>query len=82
MRPQDVGQPIARLVLGRHSGRHAIQQRSEAIGLTITAAELEQVYLAVVSLGEHRKAIGDGDLRRIIERVRTSAPDAACRMAR
>jgi hypothetical protein len=29
------------------------------------------VYRAVISLGEHRKAIGDGDLRRIVERVRT-----------
>ena len=26
MRPADVGQPVARLVLGRHSGRHAVQQ--------------------------------------------------------
>jgi 2-isopropylmalate synthase len=75
MRPQDVGQPIARLVLGRHSGRHAVAERCEALGLTITAAELEQVYHAVISLGEHRKAIGDGDLRRIIERLRT--PGAA-----
>src|SRR5665213_2428429 len=32
MRPQDVGQPAARLVLGRHSGRHAVQCRCEAIG--------------------------------------------------
>jgi hypothetical protein len=31
----------------------------------------------VISLGEHRKAIGDGDLRRIVERVRTPASAAA-----
>ncbi len=78
MRPQDVGQPVARLVLGRHSGRHAVQQRCDALGLAITAAELEQVYHAVISLGEHRKAIGDGDLRRMVDRVRT---DPACKMA-
>ncbi len=78
MRPQDVGQPIARLVLGRHSGRHAVQQRCDALGLAVTIAEVEQVYHAVISLGEDRKAIGDGDLRRIVERVRT---DAACKMA-
>ena len=29
------------------------------------------MYHAVISLGEHRKAIGDGDLRRIVDRVRT-----------
>jgi 2-isopropylmalate synthase len=70
MRPQDVGQPTARLVLGRHSGRHAVQQRCQALGLDVTAVEVEQVYHAVISLGEHRRGIGDGDLRRIVERLR------------
>ncbi len=74
MRPEDVGQSAAsRLVLGRHSGRHAVQSRCETLGFTLTTAEVDQVYHAVISLGEHRKAIADGDLRRIIERVRTTA---------
>lgn len=72
MRPEDVGQPTARLVLGRHSGRHAVQNRCEAIGLRLSAAELAQVYTDVIALAEHRKAIGDGDLRRIVERLRAS----------
>jgi 2-isopropylmalate synthase len=72
MRPEDVGQSVAsRLVLGRHSGRHAVQSRCEALGFTLTTAEIAEVYRAVISLGEHRKAIGDGDLRRIVDRVRT-----------
>jgi 2-isopropylmalate synthase len=71
MRPQDVGQPAARLVLGRHSGRHAVQQRCEALGLRISAAEIEHVYHEVIMLGERRKAVGDGDLRRIIDRLRS-----------
>jgi 2-isopropylmalate synthase len=73
MRPQDVGQPSARLVLGRHSGRHAVLQRCETLGLVLTPGELEHVYHAVISLGENRKAVGDGDLRRIVERVRTAS---------
>ena len=74
MRPEDVGQPAARLVLGRHSGRHAVQQRCDALGLALTTPEIEHVYHAVIALGEHRKAIGDGDLRRIVDRVRTNGP--------
>src|SRR5215207_2518152 len=74
MRPEDVGQPAGRLVLGRHSGRHAVQQRCDALGLALTALEIEHVYHAVISLGEHRKAIGDGDLRRMVERVRANGP--------
>jgi 2-isopropylmalate synthase len=74
MRPEDVGQSVSsRLVLGRHSGRHAVQSRCETLGFTLSQAEIGEVYRAVISLGEHRKAIGDGDLRRIVERVRTPA---------
>jgi 2-isopropylmalate synthase len=76
MRPEDVGQSAAsRLVLGRHSGRHAVQCRCEALGLNLTADQLDQVYRGVIALGEHRKVIGDGDLRRIVERT-TAQPTA------
>jgi 2-isopropylmalate synthase len=78
MRPEDVGQSAAsRLVLGRHSGRHAVQSRCETLGFTLTHGEVDQVYRAVISLGEHRKAIGDGDLRRIVDRVRTPSQTPA-----
>jgi 2-isopropylmalate synthase len=76
MRPQDVGQQPEQLVIGRHSGRHAVQRRCDAIGLGVTPLEIEQVYRAVISFGEHRKAVGDGDLRRIVERLRAEAAGA------
>ncbi len=77
MRPQDVGQQPEQLVIGRHSGRHAVQRRCEALGLGVTGEEVEQVYRAVITFGEHRKIVGDGDLRRIVERVRSgkNAPE-------
>jgi 2-isopropylmalate synthase len=78
MKPEDVGQSISsRLVLGRHSGRHAVQSRCETLGFTLSPDEIGEVYRAVISLGEHRKAIGDGDLRRIVDRVRTPASASA-----
>ncbi|HZR23696.1 MAG TPA: 2-isopropylmalate synthase [Vicinamibacterales bacterium] len=78
MTPEDVGQSASsRLVLGRHSGRHAVQSRCVALGFTLSAAEVDQVYHAVISLGEHRKAIADGDLRRIVDRVRTPSSISA-----
>ncbi len=78
MKPEDVGQSVSsRLVLGRHSGRHAVQSRCETLGFTLTQAEVGEVYRAVISLGEHRKSIGDGDLRRIVDRVRTPASASA-----
>jgi 2-isopropylmalate synthase len=76
MRPQDVGQMPEQLVLGRHSGRHAVQKRCETLGLPLTTDELAKVYHAVITMGEHRKSIGDGDLRRIVERVRSGDSSA------
>ncbi len=75
MRPQDVGQTAEQLVLGRHSGRHAVQRRCETIGLMLTPEELAQVYHGVITMGEHRKSIGDNDLKRIVERVRSGHPE-------
>jgi 2-isopropylmalate synthase len=72
MRPEDVGQSAAsRLVLGRHSGRHAVQRRCEALGFVLAPEELDVVYKAVIALGEHRKVIGDNDLRRMVDRLQT-----------
>src|SRR5258706_8691248 len=71
MRPRDVGQMAEQLVLGRHSGRHAVQKRCETIGLALTPEELGKVYDAVITMGEHRKAIADNDLRRMVDRVRS-----------
>ncbi len=73
MRPQDVGQHAEQLVLGRHSGRHAVQRRCETLGFNLTTDELAQVYHAVITMGEHRKSIGDNDLKRIVERLRHPA---------
>jgi 2-isopropylmalate synthase len=77
MRPHDVGQTAEQLVLGRHSGRHAVQRRAEQLGLVLTSEELAQVYQAVITMGEHRKAIGDNDLKRMVERVRAGQPSPA-----
>jgi 2-isopropylmalate synthase len=73
MRPQDVGQAPEQLVLGRHSGRHAVQRRCELLGFSLSTDELGHVYHAVITMGEHRKSIGDNDLKRMIERVRSTA---------
>src|ERR687897_162777 len=52
MRPEDVGVPEATLVLGKHSGRHAVQRRCEQLGVTLERHELDRVYRAVISLAD------------------------------
>jgi 2-isopropylmalate synthase len=70
MKPADVGQTAEQLVLGRHSGRHAVAKRCEQLGIALSSDELAKVYHAVITMGEHRKSVGDNDLKRMVERAR------------
>ena len=70
MRPEDVGVPNATLVLGKHSGRHAVQRRCQDIGLTLDRRELDSVYRAVIAVAEREKIVTDADLTRIVARLR------------
>jgi len=62
MRPEDVGVPQTTLVLGRHSGRHAVARRCEMLGLTLSRHELDRVYRAMIERTDHQKHIHDDDL--------------------
>ena len=66
MRPEDVGVPATTLVLGKHSGRHAVQKRCEQFGLTLSRQDLDQVYRRMVTLADTQKHVGDDDLRAIV----------------
>ena len=72
MRPQDVGVPATTLVLGKHSGRHAVRKRCEEIGYGLDRFELDRVYRAMVALADTQKTIADGDLHEIVRRVKTA----------
>jgi len=71
MRPEDVGVPRTTLVLGKHSGRHALQKRCEELGLTLTRFEIDRVYRRMIALADRQKSVSDADLAQIIEEVRT-----------
>ena len=77
MRPEEVGVPQATLVLGKHSGRHAVQRRCEMIGLTLERRELDTVYRAVIEHADREKIVSDGDLAAIAARVLGTAPAPA-----
>jgi len=66
MRPEDVGVPRTTLVLGRHSGRHAVARRCEQLGLALSRHELDRVYRAMVERAGRQKHIHDDDLVEIV----------------
>jgi 2-isopropylmalate synthase len=73
MRPEDVGVPQTTLVLGKHSGRHAVQKRCEQLGVTLSRHDLDETYRRMVALADARKRVTDQDLREIVEAVCGSA---------
>jgi 2-isopropylmalate synthase len=77
MRPEEVGVPQATLVLGKHSGRHAVQRRCELIGITIERRDLDAVYRAVIQHADREKVVTDQDLAAIVRQVLGTAPEAA-----
>jgi 2-isopropylmalate synthase len=62
MTPESVGVPANELVLGKHSGRHALALRYEALGYSLDAGELNRAYHRFTELADRKKRIYDQDL--------------------
>jgi 2-isopropylmalate synthase len=66
MTPESVGVPANELVLGKHSGRHALALRYEELGYSLDAGELDAVYDRFTELADRKKRIYDQDLISLI----------------
>ncbi len=62
MTPESVGVPSNNLVLGKHSGRHALALRYDELGYSLAPAELDRAYRAFTKLADRKKRIYDQDL--------------------
>ncbi|QAU24481.1 2-isopropylmalate synthase [Dyella sp. M7H15-1] len=62
MRPEDVGIAETTLVLGKHSGRHALRQRLETLGHALDDEALDSVFKRFKSLADRKREIRDEDL--------------------
>ena len=69
MTPQSVGVPTNRIVLGKHSGRHALQKRYEDLGIHPDAAQLAELYRRFVQLADRKKIVVDEDLMRLLQQM-------------
>jgi 2-isopropylmalate synthase len=62
MTPESVGVPANSIVLGKHSGRHALYRRFDELGFSLSAPELEEAYQQFTKLADRKKRIYDQDL--------------------
>ncbi len=74
MRAEDIGLEQNRLVLGKHSGRHAFKDRLEALGFELTPQELDKAFERFKALADKKKEIFDDDIRMLIASEITNIP--------
>ncbi|HPS58356.1 MAG TPA: alpha-isopropylmalate synthase regulatory domain-containing protein, partial [Spirochaetota bacterium] len=69
MRPEDVGITRSKLVLGKHSGRHAVLKRLKDLGYDLKPEELDAFFIKFKSIADSKKEIYDEDLMAILGEV-------------
>lgn len=62
MNPDEIGVPHRALVLGKHSGKHALRERLESMGYEINDEELEDIFMRFKKLADKKKTITSSDL--------------------
>ncbi len=71
--PKLVGVPESKLVLGKHSGRHALKKRCEDLGFDLTTEEVNLVYHRFTELADRKKGLTNEEIanliRHTVERV-------------
>jgi 2-isopropylmalate synthase len=75
--PKSVGVPEGKLVLGKHSGRHALANRCKDLGFELTKEELQVVYTRFTTLADTKKGVMNDEILEMIAEVRAGASSAA-----
>jgi 2-isopropylmalate synthase len=74
--PSSVGVPDTKLVLGKHSGRHALARKCEELGYQFSRPELDRIYRRFTALADQIKAVEDQHILAIITEERAEASAA------
>ena len=75
MRPEDIGLSTNKLVMGKHSGRHALRERLKDIGYELSEEELKVVFKKFKELADRKKHVVDEDLEAIVNEGVLRTPD-------
>jgi 2-isopropylmalate synthase len=78
MNPEDVGLPKTELVLGKHSGRHALKQRVQELGYHLDDQQSQQLFEQFKVLADRKKSVYDADIEALVDTILhrgTAAPN-------
>jgi 2-isopropylmalate synthase len=68
--PMMVGIPEGRLVLGKHSGRHALRSKCELLGYNLSKEELDAVYSGFIAIADRKKGVTDNEILGLIRAMK------------
>ncbi len=77
MDPRSVGVPESKLVLGKHSGRHALAKRCQDLGFELTREQLDDVYRRFTTLADRKKGVRNDEIVSLVHNVLGMAHAAA-----
>ena len=75
--PKTVGVPESKLVLGKHSGRHALAKRAEDLGFQLHKEDLDVLYTRFIALADRKKGVRNEEIVALIHEVIGAAAAAA-----
>ncbi|HWP77751.1 MAG TPA: 2-isopropylmalate synthase [Methylomirabilota bacterium] len=75
MRPQDIGRATNKLVMGKHSGRHALAARLQDLGFDLDEGALAKAFKRFKDLADRKKEIFDDDLISIVKDDMAQVPE-------
>ncbi len=74
MTPQSVGLSENKLVLGKHSGRHAFEARLKKMGYALPPADLDRAFEKFKDLADRKKAVNELDIEALLQNARMDVP--------
>ena len=75
MQPEDIGLQSTKLVLGKHSGRHAFKTRLKELGYTLSPEEVESAFERFKRLADQKKDIYDEDIEALVSEATAKTPE-------
>ncbi|GAB1483686.1 2-isopropylmalate synthase [Treponema sp.] len=75
MTPESIGLPKNRMVLGKHSGRHAFDDRLVDLGISLDAAAVDAAFAQFKALADKKKTVSDRDIEAMVAGAQAAVPE-------
>jgi 2-isopropylmalate synthase len=75
MRPETIGLKESKLVLGKHSGRHAFREKLIDLGYELNDEQLNAAFEKFKDLADKKKSVSDDDIRALLEEKLANTPE-------